>query len=284
MCRGGKTGVKQMSTIRPTAVSDMFYPGDPDVLDQEISTLIRQTKHEAVRSTIRGIIAPHAGYQYSGFTAASAYALLRGGTYETVVVVSPSHREFFDGVTVFPGDAYATPLGVVPLDTVLRDHVTQKAPFIIASDAGHQEEHAIEVQLPFLQHVLRSFRLLPVVVGNQDRKYCLGLGEVLAEALSGKNYLLVASSDLSHYYSWDVANALDQHAIDDVAAFDYERMMTELETGATEACGGGPIVAVLSALRGLGVKNIEILHHCNSGDITGDRKRVVGYFSAVAYE
>jgi hypothetical protein len=262
----------------------MFYPGDPAQLKSEISLLLLQAKGKRIEGIIRGIISPHAGYRYSGFTAANAYSLVQGIEYETVVIVSPSHREYFDGVSVFQGEAYETPLGTVPLDTKLRERLKCEAPFVVASDFGHGEEHAIEVQLPFLQHVLHQFHLLPVVIGNQDRKYCFGLGEALATVLSGSNYLLVASTDLSHYHSSDAANALDKTVMDDVAAFDYERLMSGLEAGTTEACGGGPMVATMVALQRLGVKHIEVLHHCNSGDITGDRNRVVGYLSAVAYE
>jgi len=276
--------MKAIPGVRPAAVSGMFYPGDRDELKRDISSLLLQARGKRREGIIRGIISPHAGYQYSGFTAANAYALLQGVKYETVVVVSPSHREYFDGVSVFPGEAYETPLGTVPLDTELRERLKCETPIVAVSGSGHGEEHAIEVQLPFLQHVLHQFLLLPIVIGNQDRKYCFGLGEALAKVLSGSNYLLVASTDLSHYHSSDAANALDKTVIDDVAAFDYERMMIGLEAGTTEACGGGPTVAVMVALQRLGVKSIDVLHHCNSGDITGDRNRVVGYLSAVAYE
>jgi AmmeMemoRadiSam system protein B len=262
----------------------MFYPDDPDELHDEIASLLHQVPEKKIDGIIRGIISPHAGYQYSGFTAANAYALLRGREYEAVVIVSPSHREYFDGVSVYQGEAYETPLGTVSLNAVLRENLRKEATFVSVSDIGHREEHAIEVQIPFLQHVLHHFSLLPIVIGDQARRYCLGLGEALGKVLSGVNYLLVASTDLSHYYPWDTANVLDQKAIDDVASFDYERMMTELEDGSVEACGGGPTVAVMAALQRLNVKHIEVLHHCNSGDVTGDRSRVVGYCSAVAYE
>ena len=276
--------MKHTTAVRPPAVSGMFYPRDPGVLTRELASLLRQEANSGTRGTIRGVISPHAGYQYSGFTAAKAYALLNGMQYETVIIVSPSHREYFDAVSVFQGDAYETPLGTVSLDGALRESLIHACPFVVASDAGHGEEHAIEVQLPFLQHTLGSFTLLPIVIGKQDRAYCLGLGEALGTILAGRNYLLVASTDLSHYHTSEVAETLDRRTIDDVAAFDYEGMMAGLESGTTEACGGGPTVAVMAALQRLGVKHIEILHHCNSGDITGDRARVVGYFSAVAYE
>jgi AmmeMemoRadiSam system protein B len=220
---------------------------------------------------------------YSGFTAAHAYSLLQGTTFSTVVIVSPSHREFFDGVSVFPGEAYSTPLGDVPIDAALRTKLLMHCPVLQASTAGHGHEHAVEVQLPFLQYILHEFKLLPIVMGSQKRDYCFALGTALGETLAGEDVLLVASTDLSHYHPARVADALDAGVIKDVQRFDYEELMQGLESEQLEACGGGPTVSVMRALWDLGVRNMEVLHHCNSGDITGDKSQVVGYLAAAAY-
>lgn len=267
---------------RRAKVSGMFYPAEPAALKRDIAALLERVGGTPAIGGVRGIIAPHAGYVYSGFTAAHAYGLLRGAAYETVVVVSPSHREYFDGISLYPGDSYETPLGVVPLDTALRECLVKESDIIRLSTAGHGEEHAIEVQLPFLQHMLSGFLLLPVVMGDQRREYCLELGRALGVAVRGRNALLVASTDLSHYHSSARAGRLDQIVMDDLARFDAGGLMTHLERGETEACGGGPTVAVMTALRALGVDHMMILHHCTSGDITGDHASVVGYLSAVA--
>ena len=268
---------------RTCSVCGLFYPAEAEELRRTVSEMLAAASPPKTEGNVRGIIGPHAGYVYSGPTAAHAYALLRGSTYDTVVVVSPSHREYFDGVSVFPGEAYITPLGTVPVDKELREKLLRHSPIVRSSHAGHGEEHAIEVHLPFLQCVLGEFKFLPVVMGDQKREYSFGLGDALGEVLQGRNALLVASTDLSHYYPADVANKLDAVAIDDVGNFEYERLMLDLEHNRTEACGGGPAVAVMRALHKLGVRKMTVLHHCNSGDVTGDFSQVVGYLAAAAY-
>jgi len=268
--------------IRRSAVAGMFYPSDPDELRRDVERMLDAPARK-IPGVIRGVIAPHAGYIYSGQTAAHGYGLLRNAHYDIVVVVSPSHREYFDGVSVYPGGGYRTPLGVVPVDGGLRDELLKILPRALASKAGHGEEHAIEVQLPFLQMALGSFALLPLVVGNQSPELCFALGDALGRILRGREALLVASTDLSHYYPASVADALDGIVIDDIRNFDEKRLMADLEAGRAEACGGGPAVAVMAALHRLGVSKIEVLHHCNSGDVSGDTSAVVGYLSAVAY-
>jgi AmmeMemoRadiSam system protein B len=270
--------------VRRSAVSGLFYPADPEILKRDIALMLGVVEARAGSERLCGIIAPHAGYVYSGSTAASGYALLAGSTYDTVVIVSPSHRESFDGVSVYPGDAYATPLGMVRINAQLRRKLVDACDIVLLSEAGHTEEHAIEVQLPFLQAVLHDFSLLPLVMGNQSREICFALGEVLGSVLQGEHALLVASTDLSHYHSSKVADRLDAVVIEDVQRFDHQALMRDLEDGRAEACGGGPAVAVMIALQRLGARRMAVTRHSNSGDITGDHGSVVGYLSAVAFE
>lgn len=271
--------------IRPPAVAGKFYPEDPKHLREMVAGLLEEAESEPVGGEVRGIVAPHAGYVYSGFTAAHAYKLLRGKEVPVVVVVAPSHFDFFHGVSVYPGDAYETPLGKIPVNAALRDALTATSDVVIVSEVGHRAEHALEVQLPFLQLTLRpgSFTLLPLVIGDQKREICFALARALGEVLRNENTVLVASTDLSHYYPARVANQLDAVITNDVASFDYEKLMADLETHRTEACGGGPTVAVMAALDDLGVRKMKVTHHSNSGDTTGDYSSVVGYLSAVAY-
>jgi len=271
--------------IRPPAVAGKFYPGDPQDLRETIAGFLEEAESEPISGEIRGIVAPHAGYMYSGFTAAHAYKLLKGREFDVVVVVSPSHFDFFHGVSVYPGEAYETPLGRIPINAELREALTAASDVVIVSDAGHRAEHALEVQLPFLQCTLQpgTFTLVPLVIGDQKREICFALGQALAEVLKDRNVLLVASTDLSHYYPASIAERLDAVMMRDVAAFDYEKLMTDLETHRTEACGGGPTVAVMAALDDLGVRKMKVTHRSNSGDTTGDYSSVVGYLSAVAY-
>jgi len=269
--------------VREPAVAGLFYPGNSETLRRDLESLFRKAKAPSHSGVVRGIIAPHAGYMYSGFTAARGYARLAGARYDTVVVVSPSHREFFEGVSVYPGSAYATPLGTVPIHAGLRDKLIKECPIVVASEVGHGEEHAIEVHLPFLQNILPPFQLLPIVMGHQSREVCFTLGSALGSILMGENALLVASTDLSHFHPSTVANHLDDIVIEDLKHFDGNGLMDDLDAGKCEACGGGPTVAVMTALKALGVAAMEVVHHCNSGDVTGDTGSVVGYVAAVAY-
>lgn len=269
------------TTVRPPAVAGLFYPADPKDLNQQIDNLLERVKNGSLNGHLVALVSPHAGYMYSGFTAAHGYKLLQGHEFNSVIIVSPSHREYFNGISVYGGTAYRTPLGDISIDSDLRDALADD--LIVISDAGHRQEHAVEVQIPFLQKILNDFTIVPIVMGDQRREYCYYLGKKLAQIASGKNVLLIASTDLSHYYPYDVAITLDKIVIDEVQRLDYEQLMDDLETERAEACGGGPTVAVLFAARELGANTATILHTCNSGDVTGDRSGVVGYLSAAIF-
>ena len=272
--------MRREQSVRLPAVAGMFYPEDPQVLGNKIDELLKDAKPPHFNGNIVAIIVPHAGYIYSGPTAASAYKLLSERHFDTAVIVSPSHREYFDGISIFDGTGYRTPLGDVLIDDEMRKSLVKENGVLQASSVGHGAEHAVEVQIPFLQKISHDFNIVPIVMGDQRREYCELLGRKLAIALRGKNALLIASSDLSHYHLYETASQLDKIIIDEVAQYDDEKLMDDLETEQVEACGGGPMVAVLRAARTLGADTVKILHHCNSGDITGDRSGVVGYLSA----
>jgi AmmeMemoRadiSam system protein B len=278
-----KSTFKEETRIRPCAACGLFYPGDATELREEVRLLLDESPEHALAGTVRGLVSPHAGYQYSGRTAACGYRLLQGRVYGAVVIVSPSHREYFDGVCVYSGDAYSTPLGEVEIHREFRDHLLSVCDCVESGLKGHRSEHAIEVQLPFLQEALGDFRLVPIVIGDQRPELCLLLGEGLAKMARGENVLFIASTDLSHYHSGDVANALDAVVMQDVGKGDYRTLLEDLAAGRAEACGGGPTASVLAALDLLGVRTIEVLNHSTSGDVTGDYREVVGYLSAVAY-
>lgn len=262
----------------------MFYPAGKDELRRSVGELLLAAGKDvspAAYGKVSIIISPHAGYLYSGFTAAHGYSLLGKNQFKTVIVISPSHREYFDGISVFSGKAYSTPLGVLRIDCAMREKFLHHAgKFVIASRLGHGTEHAIEVQLPFLQATIGEFELLPIVMGDQKSEYCKALGCALGEISGDGDVLIVASSDLSHYYNYDTANALDQVCISDVKMIDPDKLVDDIDNRHCEACGGGPITTCLYAAREMGLTKVSILHHCNSGDITGDKSGVVGYLSA----
>jgi AmmeMemoRadiSam system protein B len=269
--------------VRESSVSGLFYPRDASTLRREIRELLDRCGRQTISGNVVGVISPHAGYMYSGFTAAHGYSLLQGRKYEAVIIVSPSHREYFDGVSLYAGDAYRTPFGAVPVNKKVRDELSGGR-FTTVDFHGHGAEHAVEVQLPFLQEVLHDLSIVPIVIGNQQKELCLELGELLGGVTRGRDILLVASSDLSHYHTRDEAEVLDAVAIGDIAAFAPMRLLDDLAAGRTEACGGGPVAAVLSALHRNGVRKVEILDYRTSGDVTGDNTQVVGYVSAAMYD
>jgi AmmeMemoRadiSam system protein B len=269
-----------MARVRQPAVAGAFYDADPDVLRRHVDSLLDQARGATVKGAIKGLVSPHAGYMYSGSTAAVGYRLLRGKSYDAVILVGPSHREFFTGASIYPGDSYRTPLGDVPVHKEMRDELVKEGGTIMLSDAGHRGEHCLEVQLPFLQRVLGEFSIVPIIIGNQRREFCLALGNALAKAASRRNVLLVASSDLSHYHPYDEAVKLDRQVIGLVEALDDRTMMDQIEEERIEACGGGPVVSVMHAAKLLGANRSQVLFYCNSGDVTGDKDAVVGYLSA----
>lgn len=266
--------------IRQPAVADSFYPGDPETLDKEIDYMLNKVETFDLSGEIKALVSPHAGYIYSGLVAAVGYKHLENRNFSVVAIISPSHREYFPGVSVFNGKGYETPMGLVPIASELANALIEQNQRIISSWLGHRDEHALEVQLPFLQKVLKEITIIPIVMGEQNYETCILLGEALATVLKGVSALIVASSDLSHYHPYPEAVRIDQATIDLVESFNEVNLMKALENGTSEACGGGPIVSAMRASKIEGANNSKVLMYKNSGDITGDHSAVVGYLSA----
>jgi len=272
------------SGIRNAGVAGMFYPGEKMILERELSMLLEASPVWDFPSRIKAIIVPHAGYMYSGGVAARAYRQILGEKYDYVAVIAPSHHEYFNFISVFNGSAFETPLGNVPVNKELAKKLTQHHPLIKLSDKGHsRSEHSLEVQLPFLQWTLRKFELIPISMGDQEDKQITILANALAKVLPAEQSLIVASSDLSHFYHDSVARKLDQIAQDDIAEFDEDKLLEDIRRNRTEMCGFGPVIAAMKAARELGASEAKVLLYRNSGDITADRDQVVGYLSAVLY-
>ena len=273
----------QTAAVRPPHWAGSFYPADSKVLGKTVDDMLAHATAPPVPGHVRAVIAPHAGYVYSGPVAAAGYAQLMGRDYEVVVVVAPSHK-FFQGVSVFPGAAYATPLGEIAIAADLAQAIADADDCITRTSRGHEREHSLEVQLPFLQRALGAFQLVPVVIGDQSEANCRALARVLSEYATGPATLLVGSSDLSHFHSYDEAVELDGVAADDIARCDPERFIADIRKARCEACGAGAVTATLLAARAAGARAARVLMRRNSGDVTGDRSEVVGYLSAVVYE
>lgn len=266
-------------------VAGTFYPANPSALAKQLAELFAVAERRTFAGPIRAIIAPHAGYIYSGQVAANAYKQIEGEQYDAVVVIAPLHG-FFKGVSVYSGDAYETPLGPIEIDRKLSAAMSGKHPAVFASTVGHtgsggRGEHSLEVQLPFLQIVLGKFRLVAMVMGDQEESTIRAASEVLSATLKGTNTLMVASSDLSHFHAEKEARHMDKRFENALAAYDVERMIDVVTSGASEACGIGPIAAVVEATRRLGGQNVEIISYDTSAKTTGDFTDVVGYLSAV---
>lgn len=271
-----------MNCVRPAQVAGYFYPSSPEKLRKDINLLLDVTKPKEKFEKIFGIVSPHAGYVYSGKTAAHAYNLLVGKRYKRVVIISPSHSEYFPGISIFEGDAYETPLGIVKVDKDFREKLETDDGIIFKGYEGHRREHALEVQIPFLQSVLQDFKIVPIVMGDQSKRNVEALAKKLSE-VSDDETLIVASSDLSHFYSKSQADRLDSIVEKRVRDFDFDSLQNDLDAHTCEACGGGPIVALMKAASLKNIRHSMVLSRTDSGDVTGDNSEVVGYLSAVFY-
>jgi MEMO1 family protein len=269
--------------IRESVIAGSWYPGRPQQLTQEVSRYLDGARLEVLNGELVALIVPHAGYKYSGPVAAHAYMLLQGLRSDRVLIVAPSHRAYFEGASIYNLGGFRTPLGVVPLDHQVVDELMREPGQIDYIAQAHSQEHSLEIQLPFLQVVLKDFRLTPIVMGEQSFGNCRSLAAAIAKVCQGKKVLLVASTDLSHFHPYEEAESLDRVVIDRVAAFDPQGLDDDLRRGACEACGGGPMISVMLAAQQLGANKSKILHYANSGDVTGDKSGVVGYLSAVLF-
>jgi AmmeMemoRadiSam system protein B/AmmeMemoRadiSam system protein A len=282
--------MNRLPSVRRQAVAGSFYPGDPKRLRGDVAQMLAAAPapHDQLRPVI--LVAPHAGYVYSGGIAAHGYRHLEHRPIRKVVVVSPSHIEFFPFVSVFAGGGYETPLGTVPVDQALARSLGDRDGAVRVSDRGHvqddlpRREHALEVQLPFLQVVLGDFELVPVVMGHQTWEACNALGERLAPLLTRRDVLIVISTDLSHFHSYDSAKKLDATFLRLFEEMDAKRLFDAVERNDCEACGAGPVAAALVACESAGFTRGRVLHAANSGDVTGDRTGVVGYAAAAVFD
>lgn len=265
-------------SVRHSVIAGSWYPGDPQQLRAMIDGFLAKVPSQPLEGKLVGLISPHAGYVYSGQVAAHAYAQLRDKTFPHVVVVSPVHRMYTGEFSTTDKDYYETPLGLVPIDTDFLQAVERS---IGLNHVPQDMEHSLEIQLPFLQRVLGSFALTPIMMGEQDWDSAARLGQALAEAIGKQAALLVASTDLSHFHRYEVAVQLDQLVLNHITAYDPEGLARTLGTHKAEACGGGPVMAVMLAAQALSANRAVLLKYMNSGDVTGDHSGVVGY-AAVA--
>lgn len=272
--------------VRPAAVAGTWYPSNEAQLEAALDVHLAAVAPASQSPCPRALIVPHAGLVYSGPVAAYAYALVRGCQYSAVVLVGPSHFVAFQGVSIWPRGAWETPFGDVPIAEELAGAIAQRSRDITEHPAAHSREHSLEMQLPFIARLLPNVPVVPLVMGYQTRTTALDLGQTLADALeahSQRDVLIVASSDLSHYENAETASRLDTVVLQCVAEFNAEHLMDALEHEPRHACGGGPMVSVLSAASQLGCTRSQVLHYGDSGDVSGDKSAVVGYMAAAIW-
>jgi AmmeMemoRadiSam system protein B len=280
------TGTK---SNRKAAVAGFFYPRGANELADEIDAMIEQAEPPAGPPGAIGrvLVSPHAGYRYSGRVAASGFRFIRGQDIHTVVVISPSHIEHFGYSAVYDGGGYETPLGVATISQEHSDRLASVNNLVIKSAHGHEQshlprqEHALEVQIPFLQRTLGSFQLVAVVMGDQQWENCAALAQAMAPLTADPGVLVVASTDLSHFYDSEKANRLDGQFKDVLTTMDARALYDIVQSGQGEACGTGPVIASLLATESLSGRACTALSQKNSGDVSGDYSSVVGYLSAV---
>lgn len=273
---------------RPSPIAGSWYPGKPEVLRKVIEGYLETAVLPEFEGQPVGLIVPHAGYIYSGLTAAHAFKAVQGRRFTRVIVVSPSHQPYRQPLLTTSHDAYTTPLGLVPVDhqALSTLNVTLRESGLELAAVRKDQEHSLEIELPFLQITQpQGFGLIPLMIVDQSASLARLLSAALFKLTQGfpreEPTLLVASSDLSHFYSERVANRLDANLAQAVQEFDLESFFQHKQRGEMEACGLAPMATVLQTCHLLGADLVTVADYRTSAAVTGDRSSVVGYLSAV---
>lgn len=271
-----------MATRQP-AVAGTFYPDNPNQLTSQIKQNLLKSKNIPTFNNIAGIISPHAGYIFSGPIAANAFKAISHLKPKTIIILSPSHQEYFQKCSIFPGDSYSTPLGELIINDEMRSKMLDN-PNIIQSTAGHHAEHALEVQLPFLQEIYKhEFKIVPIVLGDISIEAMDSVAETIADLRKTEDFILVASSDLSHFHSYELAYQIDGELLKLLESYDLQKIAEDIEGNFLEACGIMPIYTLMKYASLMSKPTCKILDYRNSGDTAGDKFRVVGYAAGIIY-
>ncbi len=270
--------------VRPSPIAGKWYAGDPEMLARNVDEYLDEAQLPELEGEVIAVIAPHAGHLYSGPVAGYAFAALRGRTPDLVAVVSPMHHPYFEPLLTTAHEAYTTPLGEIPVDKAALqelDSILQSELGLGLAAAERDPEHSLEIELPFLQRALTSdWKLLPVMDRAREPRVSQKLGKALAQVLRGKNFVLVASTDLSHFYNQQTALTYDRAMLNEIESFNPDAAFDLERAGKGFACGLGALTAVMWAARELGADKVKILRHATSGNVTGDYASVVGYGAA----
>ena len=277
--------METIAPVRPSPIAGSWYEGNPKALARMVDQYLDQAELPELSGKVIAVIAPHAGHIYSGPVAGYAFAALRGQTPDLVAILSPMHQPYYEPLLTTAHSAYGTPLGQVPVDMEVVTDLDARLRASLGyglTPVANDREHSLEIELPFLQRSLgAAFKLLPVMVRAQSAKVSQQLGAALAGTLHGKNAVMVASTDLSHFYSQQEAVAFDTEMLRRIESFSPDDVFCAEKQEQGFACGLGALTAVLWAAKDLGANEVKVLRHATSGDVTGDYSSVVGYGAAV---
>lgn len=277
--------IKMMAlNVRPSPIAGRWYSDDPASLVRSVDGFLDAAQLPELEGEVVAVIAPHAGHTYSGPVAGYAFAAIRGRRPDLVAVVGPMHHPYAEPLITTAHDAYSTPLGAIPVD---RDALNELDALLKRdlnfglSPIANDPEHALEIELPFLQRALASqWKLLPIMVRVREPGISERFGKALAKILQGRDFVLVASTDLSHFYNQQTALVYDRSMLHQIESFNPDGAFALEQAGKGFACGLAAFTSVMWAARQLGADTIKILHHATSGDVTGDYSSVVGYGAA----
>jgi AmmeMemoRadiSam system protein B len=266
-------------------VAGSWYPADPAALAAEVDRYLTAATEPPAGRTM-ALIAPHAGLMYSGPVAAYAYRALQTGRFDAIVLVGPSHYMGFDGLSLSDAGAFATPSGPLSIAGDLARRIAAASDVVRVLPEAHTREHSLEMQLPFLARLAPRTPIVPLLMGYQTSDTVHACARALAAALESTSTLIVASTDLSHFFPADRAVVLDARTCGHIERLDPEGLLAEMEQypeyerGRYVACGGGPAVSVMLAAKTLGARDARVLHYAHSGDVSGEMSAVVGYVAA----
>ncbi len=274
------------TNIKRPNVSGQFYTADPKKLSDEIDDFLKKADLKATDKRAHVVIVPHAGYLYSGAVAAYGFKAASHNPYRTVVILAPSHYHGFDGISVWPQGGFQTPLGIVDVDQEFAQRLIQEDAKFSFSSQVFEQEHSLEVEIPFLQKIFQNFKIVPIIMGQPSfallEKFAISLNKIIGDR---EDVLIVVSTDLSHYHPDSKARVMDAAAIHAIEAFDARTIWDQCQSRTViEMCGFVPTTAALLYAQHRKFKDVEVLRYANSGDVTGDRERVVGYTSIVIYD
>jgi AmmeMemoRadiSam system protein B/AmmeMemoRadiSam system protein A len=271
------------SEVKEPSVAGAFYPADKDTLKKFVETVLSKADSKPSKGRLIALISPHAGYIYSGQVAAYGYKQIKGSGIKKVILIGPSHYAAFKGASIYTKGGFKTPLGIIKINEKLAEKLLNEKADVRFYPEAFAKEHSLEVQLPFLQTVLNDFTIVPIVVGSPTQQTLEHLVSGLTDIMDDKS-LIIASTDLSHYHDYATARTMDSKVVSAIERLSLVDMEKLLKSGEGELCGVFPVLIAMEVARRTGANEGVVFHYENSGDVTGEKDKVVGYASIGLYE